>query len=64
MLCVAKLCDAILHHATPRHVVIHYALRCSSTPCHAVFYNASLTLSGSLPWSTSDCANREGIYAM
>ena len=54
MLCVAMLCDAMLH----------YALPCSSTPCYAVLYHASRTLSGSLPCSTSDCANREEIYAM
>eukprot|EP00959_Pyramimonas_sp_CCMP1952_P029866 626712-Pyramimonas_sp.AAC.1 len=64
MLCVAKLCDASLHYAMPRHAVTYYALRCSSTPCHAVRYNASRTRSGSLPCSTSDCASREGSYAM
>ena len=64
MLCVAKLCDASLHYATPRHAVTYYAQRCYSTPCYAVLYNASRTLSGSMPCSTSDCATREGIYAM
>eukprot|EP00959_Pyramimonas_sp_CCMP1952_P165313 3455760-Pyramimonas_sp.AAC.1 len=39
------------------------ALPCSSTPWYAVHYHASRILSGSLPCSTSDCANREEIYA-
>eukprot|EP00959_Pyramimonas_sp_CCMP1952_P009120 190051-Pyramimonas_sp.AAC.1 len=42
----------------------YYAQPYSSTPCYAVLYDASLTLSGSLPCSTSDCANRKDIYAM
>eukprot|EP00959_Pyramimonas_sp_CCMP1952_P392264 8219806-Pyramimonas_sp.AAC.1 len=42
----------------------YYALLCSSTPCYAVLYDASRTLSGSLPCSTSDCANREEIYVI
>eukprot|EP00959_Pyramimonas_sp_CCMP1952_P266013 5561888-Pyramimonas_sp.AAC.1 len=40
------------------------ALPCSSTPCYAVLYDTLRTLSGSLPCSTSDCANREEIHAM
>ena len=64
MLCVAMLCDAILHYAMPRHAMTYYALPCSSTPCYAVLYHASRTLSGSLPCSTFDGANREDIYAM
>ena len=43
MLCVAILCDAILHYAMPRHAVTYYALPCSSTPCYAVLYHASRT---------------------
>eukprot|EP00959_Pyramimonas_sp_CCMP1952_P077361 1616921-Pyramimonas_sp.AAC.1 len=63
MFCYAPLCDtihcvamfraAILHYATPRHAMTHYALPCSPTPCCAAFYDASRTLSGSLPCSTS-----------
>ena len=64
MFCVAMLCDAMLHYAMPHHAMTCYALPCSSTPCYAVLYHASRTLSGSLPCSTSDCANREEIYAM
>eukprot|EP00959_Pyramimonas_sp_CCMP1952_P119795 2504808-Pyramimonas_sp.AAC.1 len=65
MLRIAKLCDAIPHYATPRRAVTYYALLRSSTPCRAVLYNnASRTLSGSLPCSKSDCASRDGIYAM
>eukprot|EP00959_Pyramimonas_sp_CCMP1952_P088204 1845333-Pyramimonas_sp.AAC.1 len=56
--------DAILHYATPRHAMTYRALPSSSTPCYAVLYDASRTLSGSLPCSTSDCANREEIYAI
>eukprot|EP00959_Pyramimonas_sp_CCMP1952_P448059 9382339-Pyramimonas_sp.AAC.1 len=58
------LCDAILHYATPRHAVTYYALPCSSAPCYAVLDDASRTLSGSLPNSTTDWANREELYAM
>eukprot|EP00959_Pyramimonas_sp_CCMP1952_P029838 626110-Pyramimonas_sp.AAC.1 len=32
----------------PRHAMKLYALPCSSTPCHAVLYDASRTLSRSL----------------
>ena len=64
MLCVAMLCDAMLHYAMPRRAMTCYALPCSSTPCYAVLYHASRTLSGSLPCSTSDCTNKEEIYAM
>ena len=64
MLCIAMLCVAIIHYAAPRHAMTYYALPCSSTPCYAVLYHASRTLSGSLPFSTSNCANREEIYAM
>ena len=64
MLRVAILCGAILHYATPRHAMTYYALPCSSTPCYAVLYHAARTFSGSLPCSTSDCANIEEIYAM
>ena len=64
MFCVAMLCDAMLHYAMPHHAMTCYALPCSSTPCYAVLYHASRTLSGSLPCSTSDRANREDIYAM
>eukprot|EP00959_Pyramimonas_sp_CCMP1952_P163748 3423294-Pyramimonas_sp.AAC.1 len=54
----------MLHCAMPRHAMTCYALPCSSTPCHVVLYHASRTFSRSLPCSTSDCATREGIYAM
>eukprot|EP00959_Pyramimonas_sp_CCMP1952_P164328 3435292-Pyramimonas_sp.AAC.1 len=64
IICVALLCDAILHYAPPLHAMTYYALPCSCTPCYAVLYNASRTLSGSLPCSTSDCANRGEIYAI
>ena len=64
MLCVAMLCDTMLHYATQRHAMTCHSLPCSSTPCYAVLYHASRTLSGSLPFSTSNCANREEIYAM
>eukprot|EP00959_Pyramimonas_sp_CCMP1952_P235894 4929895-Pyramimonas_sp.AAC.1 len=49
--------DAILHNATPLHAITYYALPCPSTPCYAVLCDAPRTLSGSLPCSTSDCAN-------
>eukprot|EP00959_Pyramimonas_sp_CCMP1952_P400128 8383469-Pyramimonas_sp.AAC.1 len=42
----------------------YYALLCIPARCYAVLYDASRTLMGSLPCSTSDCANREDIYAM
>ena len=64
MLRVAILCGAILHYATPRHAMTYYALPCSSTPGYAVLYHAARTFSGSLPCSTSDCANIEEIYVM
>ena len=64
MFCVAMLCDAMLHYAMRRHAMTCYALQCSSTPCYDVLYHASRTLSGSLPCSTSDCANTEEIYAV
>eukprot|EP00959_Pyramimonas_sp_CCMP1952_P046618 973776-Pyramimonas_sp.AAC.1 len=57
-------CDAMLHFAMPRHAMACCVLPCSSTPCHAVLYHASRPHSRSLPCSTSDCANREDIYAM
>eukprot|EP00959_Pyramimonas_sp_CCMP1952_P033886 711077-Pyramimonas_sp.AAC.1 len=64
MFCAAVLRDAMLRCTTPRHAVACYALPCSSTPCHAMLYHASRTLLRSLPCWTSDCANREDIYAM
>eukprot|EP00959_Pyramimonas_sp_CCMP1952_P111188 2325891-Pyramimonas_sp.AAC.1 len=63
MLCVAMLWDDMVHCATPRHAMACDALSCSSTPCHAMLYYASRTLSRSLPCSTSDGANRN-ICAM
>eukprot|EP00959_Pyramimonas_sp_CCMP1952_P115444 2413303-Pyramimonas_sp.AAC.1 len=55
---IALQCFVMQFFTAPRRARTYYAQARSSTPCHAVQCDASRTLSGSLPCSTSDCEQR------